>query len=208
MQEKGIFMEKDTFDAITRRLGAGSTRRQALWALRGVVLTGMASSLGWAEASEARGRHKHHRRKKSETQQTGCSAVAVPQCPACHDPRCDEASGEYVCHYACAAGNSCCNGQCKPPCDNGCERERNQSCSCEQPPAGTRYCPAEDQCASTDCPTGTTFNAAACACLCPDTREICAVGNQCCGPLSSCTQDGCCPQDHLCERGGVTRCCY
>ena len=207
---KGMIMEQVTFDALTRQLtGAGSSRRHALRALKGVLLVGMLSRLGLAEGSEAAGRHRKRRgRRDKKNRRKGCSAKAAPQCPPCHDPRCNADTGQYSCHYACGEGLTCCNGQCEPPCDNGCERKRNQTCRCELPPAGTRYCAAKDQCVSTDCPSGTTFDVASCTCRCPDARSICPADNQCCEPESSCTQDGCCPPDHLCERGGVTRCCY
>jgi hypothetical protein len=206
---KGMIMEKEMFDAFTRHLtGSGSTRRQALWALKGVVLTGMLGTLGLAEESEAAGRRKRRGRRDKKTRRKGCSAEEAAQCPPCHEPRCNGDTGQYSCHYVCAAGDSCCNGQCAPPCDNGCELDRKQTCSCQQPPAGTRYCAAKDQCVSTDCPSGTTFDAASCRCQCPDSRSICPADNQCCEAQSSCTQDGCCPPDHLCERNGVTRCCY
>lgn len=171
-------MGGDRFDTMTRAAGdRAATRRTVARLLAAGAASAFAARLALptalAKPAAADGRAASRHRKQPgppETQSAGtrpddrpsrkgkgrghhkrCSEV-VPLCPPCHDPRCDQRTQTWSCVAACPVGFGCCNGQCEPPCDNGCDYNPAEACACETPPAGTSYCPSLGQCHAT-CPT-------------------------------------------------------
>ena len=188
------------FDDLTRSVvGEGGTRRAVLRVLAGAALGGLVARLGLAEDAEAKPRRKKRKQHKpgEKSQPTGglqsegkrnkkrknkpkgkkqCSDI-VPLCPKpCQEPRCDLATGKYVCQDMCREGWSCCNGLCEPPCTNGCMEDPNQACLCEKPPADEDvYCALEHLCGENPCPAGKEHDSATCTCgdTCLDATPNC-----------------------------------
>lgn len=71
----------------------------------------------------------------------------------------------------------CCQGECLPPCENGCNI--NSYCSaCNKAPEGKAYCPGQNRCVSSSCPAGWQFSPQRCQCapICPQRVSVSCPG--------------------------------
>ena len=222
-KKKGSVMEMETFDAITRGLGAGSPRRQALRALGGALLAGALAGaagrlglIGETEAkqrpgrtpraerkphgslrSEGKGKGKRKKRRKHRRERRSAEQ------PGCADGSCNTPAqcppGTLQCADGrCIAADQCCPEASLPTCGT-CEEP-----ACDQGEAVCRStCQFEGaECCNgrclAPCPGDLQRDLRTCQCLCPSGEEVLA------------DQMTCCPYDEACffnDAGQGTICC-
>jgi len=181
-------MDDRSFDALTRRLGAGATRRAGLKAALGGLL---GLSLAAPLAGGAQAKHHVHKKKRS--------ARCSPDKPCPEGQTCD-GEGTSNARCMCDGGSRPCGTVCCPAgqqCDGAAE---NPVCRCTadgQAPCNGACCAPGESCFAGACrvppfvcPSGTSLVDGACAC----TRALC--GEACCAGNESC-RDGRCVETGL-----------
>ncbi len=201
-------MDGSQFDALTRTLSGlatRSSRRTGLRMFTTAALLPVMERLPAFEAAAKGKKNKNKKKNKKKNQQklacksdADCRTPALncetcvgghctdlrPLCGPCQKEVCDLASGTYSCFGACQAGESCCNGSCRPPCPEGQVRSES-TCNCENPCTEapfTKTCKVHDR--------DDYFCCAPCHQCCSGPGG----GNRCCQPescLATC-RDGWC----------------
>ncbi len=185
-------MDDRSFDALTRALARGSSRRTALKALFGGVVGGVALTT----------RLDHAGAQACDPPCPGicCNGECAPQCCSaadcdpfaedeCRITICDE-TGHCASIAECLEGQRCCNlGTPEHYCANCCSDEECPGCEicnltgiCEQP-----ECCGDSDCVSVcgECVEGTCFS------RCTTAEYCCAFANDCRSPGECCTDDEC-----------------
>jgi hypothetical protein len=184
-----------TFDDVTKALGRGVSRREALRLLAGAAAGGVLGMMGLRKASAAPSSCSVFCSQFHGAAHAQCLAT----CKACGGPSgvCGGPfTGGFIC---CANGGVCCvncpgQGPCTAHC---CPAGTTQCCGdqcctsgqncCSFAPGTPSVCCAFDQ----PCCQNPTTGAATC----------CAAGQVCCGPA------GCCPSGETCGFGPSGPCC-
>ena len=204
-------MDEQKFDEFAMTVADGLSRRSLGRLVAGGALGAVAGRLGLA-APAAAGRRRRRRCdgnndcRGSQICSTNGRCVAgdrcgdlVPPCAGCQEPRCDTATGQYVCTSKCdeEAGEVCCNGLCEPPCTNGCRPNPGEAgCACTKPPDGEVYCAESNRCGENPCPIGHEYDQSTCTCECPAGAIICAGVPETYWPhLGRRLPAGCCPPE-------------
>ena len=206
-------MEDVEFDALTRRLGAGSGRRRVV----GSLVAGLGGLLGLATVGPGAAKRKQHKRSRKASKAKGRRATNEAKGSGGGKPqgRCQTGKtncrGTCVdiktnlghcgaCATACSAGQDCCNGACVPSCTGGAIRDA--ACICQPPPPPT--CGPDNCsgcCDGTTCRDGETSNfcgRGGLSCRGCNSLQVCA------GGFCSCQRECC--QNFDCEPAGASRC--
>lgn len=177
-------MDGSRFDAVSRALVAGQSRRGLTRLLSGLVLSG-ALALGERREGAAKRKGKKHRKPRR--------GEASPACPA----------GQKLCRRSCLSTLVCCA-------DTDCAGGRTcQSGTCACPPNKPHVCSGsticQECCTVEDCgPSSTARTALLCQggrCLCKDAAQhICPGGTRQAGWCNAaCCDDDECPEARTCE---------
>jgi hypothetical protein len=220
-------MDAHRFDALTRSLGAGASRRGLGRILGGLALSGGIAAHG-SERADAKKKRKH---KKKKNKKKDCSK----HCSAglCCDGECVSVLTDRhncgACAEACPADKSCIcteketclNGKCEPCADprkickvSGEERcvdlqtDRNNCGFCGNICPKSPSNPLRDfVCQGGECVcTGTVCANGRC---CPAGFRVCVEGGAGCCPdnYHSCGNDRCCPDGYTCGGTCGQECC-
>ena len=191
-------MDGERFDAITRRLAAGASRRGALRLLAGGALGGLLARLGPQEAAATHAGCRHN----------GASCARAGQCCS---GRCDSGT----CRPCTKAG------QCPQPA-NPCQRAvctGTGRCALRDKPTGTACGEGQVCCGGVCTVLGTNANCGGCGESCERTCQACTGAGTCAAanegaPCSdgtkfcrsgTCIGDDCVPVGGTCSNGG--ECC-
>jgi hypothetical protein len=159
-------MDQQKFDAFTRTLASGQSRRGLLKGLTGTAIGGLLAAVGIAEAGA-----KPKTNEPCTAPNTKCGKGKGKNA-VCVNTQTDAANCGS-CGNTCAATESCVGGQCECPAItcSGLETVNPGTCQCTCP--HTTY----------DCTDPLVFNSSTCTCEgCPQGTEFCA-GSQACDPV-------------------------
>jgi hypothetical protein len=188
-------MDHGQFDALTRTVGDGGTRRAVVRLLAVATLGGFVARLGLADVTAAKGKKhkaKSKRQRKSQAERKAQGQLQAagkhkgkkrhkkPKPPPVPDPPCPDGKGLCPDGKTCVYIDECCPGQDR--CADGTCVEQDQCCPGQRDCGGgvcvgpNRCCPAEKKCADGECYP----------------------------------KDGCCPEEKLCDSETCipqTECC-
>ena len=191
-------MDHGQFDALTRTVGDGGTRRAVVRLLAVATLGGFVARLGLADVTAAKG--KKHKAKKKRPFQAERKGQGPLQSEGKRNKKRDKKRDKkpdkkpQLCDIGCTdEGGKCCPGL---------------GCVFDEP-----CCPGQDYCAD----SGTCVAQDQC---CPGQRDcgggVCVGPNRCCPAEKKCDdgecypKDGCCPEEKLCDSETCipqTECC-
>src|SRR4051812_38048732 len=169
---KEPLMDESQFDALSRAVATGHSRRRLTRLLGGLALSGPLLLGGGIGISA---KHKHHKKHKHH------APTAPPSPPPPPPPPIDPCQGLKANGSSCTQSSECCSGNCF----NALCAERVLSC------AGTPCTPPANGCAGTTCCGDPAFFSAGSSCC--TSLAIFPCGNFCCAPpATACCGTICC----------------